>query len=376
MSRRSPGEGWNIKPYRGGYRTGYTDPSGRRRHIYARTAREARELRDKGVQDSRRGVIAPAHRSTTGEFLTAWVDDVAAHRLAPRTIERYRGIVAKHIVPSIGKVPLTKLNGQHIARLYAQKADELAPASIRYLHAVLHQALDQAVTWRMILVNPAGGVKAPRKPRVTIQPLNAAEARALLEAAAADPLLALYVAALHTGMRLGELLGLTWDAIDWSRGIIEVRGTLQRKGSNDYRLEPTKTAGSRRTVPMSATLAEALRQHKAREAERMLKMGYGRDEMTWVFTDRWGEPIYWARVTERLLRPLCRAAGIREIRFHDLRHTAASLMLSNGVPVHVVSAILGHTSPTTTLSVYAHLIPGDKDTAIGVLDRAIAGVSA
>lgn len=226
----------------------------------------------------------------------------------------------------------------------------------------------------MISVNPAQAVKPPRKPRNDIQPLNAAEARALLESAATDPLLALYVTALHTGMRLGELLGVTWDAIDWSRGIIEVRGTLHRTGPSQYELAPTKTAGSRRAVPISPTLAEALRQHRARELERLMALGYGRDDMGYVFTDRWGHPIYWGHVTDRLLRPLCRAAGIREIRFHDLRHTAATLMLQRGVPLHIVAQILGHTNPTTTLSVYAHVLPGDATAAVQQLDAALGAV--
>ena len=374
MPRRSPGEGWAIKAYRGGYRTGYTDPSGKRRHVYARTAKEAKKLRDDAIRDAQIGIIAPPHRTTTGAYLRAWVDDVAAHRLAPRTVERYRGIVTGHIIPAIGKVPLSKLTSQHIARLYAEKADALAPASVRYVHAVLRSALAQAVQWRLLSVNPANGVKPPRKPRNAIHPLNGAEARALIEATQADPLSALYVTALHTGMRLGELLGLTWEAIDWSRGAIEVRGTLQRKGPGEYAIEQPKTPGSRRTVPMSPTLAETLRSHRSRELERLMALGYGRDDMSYVFTDKWGHPIFWGHVTDRMLRPLCRQAGIREIRFHDLRHTAASLMLSNGVPVHVVSAILGHTSPTTTLSVYAHLIPGDQETAIRKLDEALGAV--
>lgn len=374
MTRRSPGEGWTIRKHKDGYRTGYTDPSGKRRHIYAATAKEAKRLRDKAIADSQIGIIAPPHRSTVGAFMVAWVDDVAAHRLAPRTVERYRGIVTRHIVPSIGKVPMSKLTSQHIARLYAEKADTLAPASVRYVHAVLRSALAQAVSWRLLAVNPAQAVKPPRKPRNDIQPLNASEARALLTVAADDPLLALYVTALHTGMRLGELLGMTWDAIDWSRGTIEVRGTLQRKGPKEYRLEAPKTERSRRTVPMIDQLAEALRQHRSREVERLLALGYGRDDMRWVFTDRWGEPIYWGHVTDRLLRPLCRQAGIREIRFHDLRHTAASMLLSHGVPVHIVADILGHTSATTTLEVYAHLMPGDKEAAMRTLGAALGAV--
>lgn len=371
MTRRSPGEGWTIRKHATGYRTGYTDPSGKRRHIYAPTAREARQKRDAAIRDSQLGIIAPPHRTTTGGFLLAWVNDVAAHRLAPRTVERYRGIISGHIVPAIGKVPLSKLTAQHIARLYADKAESLAPASVRYIHAVLRSALAQAVSWRLMAVNPAQAVKPPRKARTEIRPLNAAEARALIAAAADNPLSALYVTALHTGMRLGELLGLTWNAIDWSRSMIEVRGTLQRKGPHHYELEAPKTERSRRSVPMNATLAEALRQHRSREIERLLAIGYGRDDMGYVFTDRWGQPIYWGHVTDRMLRPLCRQAGIREIRFHDLRHSAATLMLQRGVPLHIVAQILGHTSPTTTLSVYAHVLPGDATAAVQQLDAAL-----
>lgn len=372
--RRSPGEGWKVHQTKDGrYRTGFTDPSGRRRHISAKTAKEARAKRDKALRDAQLGVIAPPHRQTVGAFLEAWINDSIAPHLAPRTVERYRGIVSKHLVPEIGRLPLSKLTAQHIQRLYADKSRDLSAASVRYIHAVLRGALQQAVLWRFLPVNPAANVRPPRKPRNEVKPLAAVEARALIEAAEGTDLYALYVTALHTGMRLGELLALTWDAIDWGRGTVEVRATLHRVGPKTYEPREPKTPRSRRTIALTPTALSALRAHRIREGERMMALGRGMGDDSLIFTDRWGEPIYWARVTERYLHPLCDKASIARVRFHDLRHTAASMMLSSGVPVHIVSQILGHASATTTLGVYAHLMPGDQESAVKTLERALVG---
>lgn len=373
MTRRSPGEGWAVIRDRHGYRTGFTDPSGKRRHIRAKTAREARAKRDAGIQEAKLGVIAPAHRQTVAAFLHQWIEHSVAPNLSPRTVERYRGIVARHIVPELGKLPMAKLTAQHIARLYAEKAAALSPASVRYIHAVLRGAMQQAVSYRLLAVNPAANVRPPRKPRSDIRPLAAPEARALLAAAVDDPLHALYVLALHTGMRLGELLALTWAAIDMGRGALEVRATLHRVGPRQYEPKEPKTARSRRTIALNAVALDTLRAHRVREAERMMALGRGMDDGSLVFTDRWGEPIYWGHVTDRMLRPLCAKAGLPAVRFHDLRHTAASMMLSSGVPVHIVSQILGHSSATTTLGTYAHLMPGDQETAMRTLEKALVG---
>lgn len=372
--RRSPGEGWTVTRRKDGrYSTGFTDPSGKRRHIYARTAREARQKRDQAIREAQQGVIAPPLRQTVGTFCTHWLNDVIAQTLAPRTVERYRGIVDRHIIPELGRIPLTRLSAQHIQRLYADKNETLAPASVRYIHAVLRGALQQAVQWHLLPLNPAQNVKPPRKSRNEVKPLGAVQARSLLEAAKGDPLEALYVSALHTGMRLGELLALDWTCIDWGRGTIEVRATLHRVGPKQYEPRPPKTARSRRTIALNGVASEALRQHRIREAERMMRLGRGMEDADLIFRDKWGEPIYWARITERHLHPLCDRAGLSRIRFHDLRHTAASMMLSSGVPVHIVSQILGHASATTTLGTYAHLMPGDQESAMRTLEKALVG---
>ena len=375
MSRRSRGEGWAIRKRTDGrgFQTGFTDHAGKRHSIHGKTALEARTKRDIAIRDSEAGVIAPLLRQTVGSFVTAWYADVQVHRLAPRSAERYHGIITRYIVPRLGKMPLARLQSQHVARLYSDLSKELQPASIRYVHAVLRQAMQQAVAWRLLAVNPCNGVKAPRKPRVEVKPLGAVQAKALLEAAKGDPLEALYVMALHTGMRLGELLALDWACVDWSRGTVDVRGTLHRVGKGNYDVQQPKTERSRRTITLNPSVLEALRQHRVREAARMLELGRGMDDSALIFTDRWGEPIYWGRVTERHLEPLCRAAGLPRITFHSLRHTAASMMLSSGVPVHIVSQILGHSSPNVTLGTYAHLMPGDQETAMRTLEKALVG---
>lgn len=367
--RRGDGEGSIRRRTPDLFEARYVDADHRRRSIYGPTRKDVASKLAAALRDRQLGVIAPSDRQTVAVFLDRWLADVAVGRLRPRTIERYTGLVRQHIAPAIGDVPIARLTPQHLVKLYAAKRADLGPSSIRYLHAVLHAALGQAVRWHLIARNPADAVAPPRPvDRQPMRYLEPDQVRQLLDAAEGDPLHALYVTAVYTGLRLGELLGLAWSSIDLDAGVLTVRVGLSRTGGSWTLAEP-KTSSSRRQVRLAAPAIAALRAHRIRQLEARLRAGEAWTEHGLVFVDAWGEPIIGAHVTERSLKPLLRAAGLPLIRFHDLRHTFASLMLSGGARVDLVSSMLGHSSPSMTLSVYAHLMPGDQDRAIARLEE-------
>jgi len=329
-------------------------------------AKLAAALRDKAA-----GLYVAGPSQTVGAFLADWLLD-AAGRLQPRTVERYAGLIRLHINPALGAIRLRKLTPQDIVRLYADLRTTLATASVAQIHAVLHSALGQAVRWHAIAHNPVAAVRSPRPMRREMRFLDPRQVRVMLDAAAGDPLEALYVAAVFTGLRLGELLGLRWRDVDLDARSLVVRHTLTRV-EGEWVLRQPKTTHSARTVRLAARAAEALRAHYIGEAERLLALGHRIGPETLVWSDRWGDPVNAWHVTERELAPLLARAGLPRVRFHDLRHSFASMMLSEGVRVDVVSRMLGHASPSITLSVYAHLMPGDEEAAVERLERRIGG---
>jgi integrase len=203
--------------------------------------------------------------------------------------------------------------------------------------------------------------------------LTVPEIHALFEACRGDELEALYVLALTTGMRQGELLALRWRDIDLERGWLDVNATLVRVAGRPRR-SPPKTDSSRRSIKLTARAISALRSHRLRMAERLMPLRARPDGDVYVFLDG-GEPLNGAHITERAFKPLLKRAGLPAIRFHDLRHCCASLLLSQGVRVDLVAQMLGHSTPAMTLQIYAHLMPGDQEEAIARLDRVLGGIA-
>ena len=375
MRRREKGDGYLARKPRadGRWRASYVGSDGRRHYLHGATKAEAREKLAAALRDKAAGLHVAGPSQTVVEFLDAWL----SHKrptVAPRTAERYAGIIEQHIGPAIGALQLRKLMPQHIADLYLALGRTLAPATIGQVHAILHGSLDQAVRWHAIARNPAAAVKAPRPARREMRFLDTAQVRTMLAEAAGDSLEALYVLAVYSGLRLGELLGLRWHDVNLDGRTLTVRHTLTR-AEGEWILRQPKTPHSRRTIRLAPIAADTLRAHYRREAERLLAMGHRVESGTLVFSDRWGDPVNPWHVTERAFKPLLRRAGLPLIRFHDLRHTFASMMLSEGARVDVVSKMLGHASPAVTLSVYAHLMPGDEEAAVARLQARIGGAS-
>ena len=313
--------------------------------------------------------------ATVAEFLEDWLQSIS-YSVRPRTARRYAEYVRLHALPSLGNLPLASLSPKDLQILYAGRMRSgLSAMSVLHLHRTLHRALGQAQRWGLIEVNPAALVDPPRPERVEMHTLSPDEASRFLKTIRGDPLEALYTLAITTGMRQGELLGLHWREVDLERSSIKVTGSLQYVPGQGLSVASPKTTRSRRNVLLSATAVDALRRHRlGQERERSARTKDWED-MDLVFTNAHGRPIYASNLLKRSFTPLLEKAGLRHIRFHDLRHTAATLLLGQRVHPKVVSEMLGHTNISITLDLYSHATPTMQREAAAAMDDLLGGSS-
>jgi integrase len=369
--RRTKGEGSITRRSDGRWQSSYLGSDGKRRYLYAQTRKEISAKHTAALRELEMGVYVAGPTQSVEQFFRSWLVDLR-DRVKPRTHERYEGQVRLHVTPVIGKLPLRKVTPQHIADLLASRRESHSAASVVHLRTVLRSAFAQAVKWNLIARNPVDAVSSPRPQRRPMTVLSPAQSQILIQETDGTEMGTLYRMALHTGMRQGELLALRWRDVDLSQGLIDVNATLVRTGGQWLRSSTKSKAGTRR-VAMAPTLRSALSRHRALQAERLLAMGIRIDDDSLLFTDGWGNPLNGAHITERSFKPLLRSLELPAVRFHDLRHAFASMMLSQGVRVDLVSQMLGHASAVTTLSVYAHLMPGDQDEAMRRLEAVLRG---
>lgn len=374
MAKRGNSEGSIYKRKDGRWAGALTLTSGRRRHLYGKTRVEVARRLTAALRERELGLPVPSERLTVAQFLVQWLG-MAQPTIRPRTAKRYGEFVRLHITPTLGRTRLSRLGPRHVQELYTRKLQEgLSAASVRQLHAVLHRALEQAVRWGLVGRNAAHLVDPPRVVRQEMRALTAEESWQLLNAARGDRLAPLYFIAMSTGMRQGELLALRWQNIDLARGSAQIRATLQRT-SEGFVFAETKTARSRRQVFLSPLAVNTLKAHRLRQIEERLSAGPLWDARDLVFCNTLGRPIEAGNLLRRNFWPLLERAGLPRLRFHDLRHTAATLLLAEGANVKIVQELLGHSSIAVTLDVYAHAIPALQREAVDSLDRVLAGVS-
>jgi integrase len=310
-------------------------------------------------------------RETVATYLHRWLDASAAHRVRPRTLAGYRLIADKHLIPAIGRVPVAKLTPAQVqAMLNARLAAGAKAQTVRNLHAVLRRALTQAVRWGVVSRNVASLVDLPRVDRTEVRGLSPLNARAVMAAVAGDRIERLVLLTLSTGLRQGEALGLRWDDVDLEACSIRVRHSLQRMPGRGVELVEPKTNRSRRTVALPASTIIALREHRKAQLAERLWAGSRWQEGGYVFTTSIGTPMIGSDVT-RHFQALLRAAGLPAMRFHDLRHGAASLLLAQGVHPRVVMEMLGHSTITLTMNVYSHVIPDLQREAATKMEAAL-----
>lgn len=351
---------------------GYRNGKRSRRWVYGKTRADvANKLRALIVAHQDGTLVAPG-RETVAQFLTRWLEDSAKSKLRPRTYASYSQVVRLHIEPNLGRVPLQRLAPHHVQRWLndLQKAG-LSPRTCQYARAILRSALGQALRWGVVSRNVATLVESPRVAKHEIHPLDPDQARALLEAVRTHRLGGLFTVALALGLRQGEALGLRWDAVDFRAGVLHVRAALQRVGK-DWQLVEPKSERSRRAVALPRVAIVALRAHRVRQKKERLLAGGDWQDTGLVFTTRTGGPLDPINVTKTFKR-LLRQAGVPEVRFHDLRHTAATFLLAQGVDARTIMETLGHSQISLTLDTYSHVLPTLQRDAADRMNRILTG---
>lgn len=344
-----------------------------RKSVYGRKYKDVQKKLAEAMGDAARGIVFNDENMTISEYMTRWLEDSAKGDLAPRTYHNYRLQIRKHISPTIGRLKLSKLTAAHVQSLYAAKLREgLKPASVRYIHAVLHRGLEQAVRFSLIPFNPAARVDPPKVRQEEITPLDSEQARVFLEAAKDDKFDALYVLSLTVGLRMGEALGLKWSDINLDANTLRVNRQLHRIRDGGGLVFSEPKNASRRTIDLPQRAVEALRNHRKRQAEEQLRAGAVWANNDLVFPTTIGSPLDAQNVVNRHFKPLLKRSGLPNIRWHDLRHTAATLLLSRGTHPKLVQHLLGHASITMTLDRYSHWIPSMGRATASAMDDVLA----
>lgn len=368
----------------------------RRRVVYGATQAEVLAKVRQVQRDVERGSLVVDDRTTLGELLERWLADVVPGRVSPATLENYRTIVAKHVLPTLGQKRLTALSPADVAHLLALKQRErlpttrgssagfagassagggsgggYSPRTVKLIRGVLVQALGQAERWGLVQRNVAALCEGPRLGRDEGRTLTLEQARALLDAAKGERLEACLVVLLSLGLRRGEALGLRWEDVDLDEGVLSVTQALKRIGGRVV-LGDVKTPRSRRRVNLSAPLIDLLRIHAERQAAERTAAGEGWVETGLVFTTATGTPIDPSNF-RRSFDAVCERAGLSGWHPHELRHSAASLMLAEQVPIEVVSRVLGHSSIRITADVYGHILAPQRQHAADAMARALWG---
>ncbi|MBX6378337.1 MAG: site-specific integrase [Clostridia bacterium] len=322
------------------------------------------------LADKDLGTFVEPSRQTLHDYLDEWLRVAAKPRVRERTYRDYEQLLRRYVRPALGSCRLAELSPVMIQDLYTRLTDQgLSPRTVRYVHSVLHNALQQAVKWRLLPQNPAKAVDLPRQKRQEMSALSQEEANRFLAAAEGTPHYTLFLVAITTGMRPSEYLALQWKDVDLKAGTVSVRRTLTR----DKAFAEPKTARSRRVIRLLPSVVQALRAHRTRQVEERLAAGARYQNLDLVFATPEGRPLDERNLVRRHFKPLLRKAGLPEtIRLYDLRHTCATLLLAGGEHPKVVSERLGHASVTLTLDTYSHVLPDMQQTSVDILERLLA----
>jgi integrase len=297
-------------------------------------------------------------KRTVGQFMLQWLEDHVKATNAPLTYRGYEQTTRMYIIPRLGKIPLERLSGQDVQRCLNQASkDGLSPSSVKNINATLKTALSTGKKWGCVERNAAKDATPPKQVKFAAKALTVEQSERLLKVMAGHRYEAIIVVALLMGLRRGEVAGLRWSEIDFNEGMLHVRTALQRIPGKGVQLQGVKSQKSHRHSPMPALcIAALLRRRQMQLAEKRAAGTKWKQDSDFVFTSRYGARI----VIEELTRELDKAlelAKLPHVRFHDLRHSTAGLLIAKGVTLKFVQEILGHANFQITADLYTHLLP-------------------
>lgn len=328
-----------------------------RKVFYGKTQKEVQDKVNQALYEQQRGMLATGPNTTVQEYLESWLEEIHKPVIRFTTYLNYSKLVKNYLVPELGKVNMHKLTPQQVQAFYTRKIKEgLSPKTVNNVHGLLHKALDNAVRWNIIPRNVCDAVTPPRIPRKEKTVLNKQQAHAFLEQIKAHRLEALLTLAIVTGMRRGELLALRWQDINTEDCSLQVNRTVSYTKDLGYTETEPKTAKSRRTIMLPVFVVDVLKQHRIHQDEQRCEVGVSWIDKDLVFTNPQGSYANESNIL-RIFKRLLVKSGLPPMRFHDLRHSAATILLSMGVHPKVVQEILGHSLIAMTMDTYSHVMP-------------------
>jgi integrase len=347
----------------------------RRWHSFKGTKRQAQNECARLINDLGRGTYVEPARTTVREFLNRWLDHMKG-QLTARSHERYTDLAQKNIAPLIGDVMLNKLRPSMISQAYAKALESgrrdrkggLSPLTIRYMHRILRQALQQAVNWQLLVRNPADSVKPPKTERKQMKALDADGTAALIEAARETSLFIPILLGALCGLRRGEITALRWRSISLEGGQASIVASTEQT-RHGVREKPPKS-GRGRVVSLPSLAVDELRLHRVRQAEELLRIGVPLTDDHHVVMKADGKPLQPRSLTHAFEKFLS-SHGFPRIRLHDLRHSHATHLLASGVHPKIAQERLGHSSVAITLDLYSHVLPGLQAEAVQRVDAAM-----
>src|SRR5260370_472013 len=355
MGGQREGDGWVFERKDGGWGVQIVLENGKKQQRYFKREKDALATRRKLLYEKEQGMLATGPQQSLGTYLERWLEQVCKLTMKPNTYKQYRSIVHHHVLPSLGNIKLQKLTAEKVQEFCAQKQNEgLSPGTVALIHSVLNTALENAVRWGLVARNVAKLVTLPHVERYEAQTLTMEQALKLLELAQGSRIETLLLVALTTGMRRGELLALRWDDIDFEKGVLHVRRTMSHIPGLGYKEGEPKTKAGRRTIELSSVTIGALKEHQVSQVQMRINAGEKWQEQGIVFCNIYGGFFNPAKVLV-LFQKLLEDAGLPHMRFHDLRHSAATILLEARVHLKMVQERLGHSTIATTADIYSHI---------------------
>jgi integrase len=383
--RRRGVDSWEIKFDLG------RDPLTKKRRVkyvsFRGKKREAENEKTRLLAEASQGLIAPSGKITVGGLLDRWLNEWAVDSLGAKTRERHAELIEKHIRPHIGAHNAAKLLPADLKALYSRlvrrddnAAGVLSPRTVLHVHRILHRAFKLGCKYGVVARNPAGVMDKTDRPAIKhdeVQILPPENRKPLLDGLKGSALYLPVLVALTTGARRGEILALTWEDVDFAKGTLRIVKAIEAT-KRRRTVKSTKTKYGRRTIKLPAVTLEALRAERARHNEQRLALGLGKAETALIFPNWEAEVTPEAPFGFTLRSPAgltkewgrkVAGLGLPKLTFHALRHTHASELIAGGVDIVAISRRLGHSNPSVTLSIYAHLYGDGDDKAARVVDR-------
>ncbi len=366
------GDSWTVRIFLG------RDTNGKRKYFNKTihgTKKDAQKYLTAKLREKDLGVFIEPASIGLGEYLDKWLEEIAKPRLRKSTFSSYEAVLKNYVKANLGTKRLSDIQAYEVQKLYNDLIKQgLSSRTVRYAHVVFSSAMKQAIKWKMIAQNPCELCELPRLEKNEMKYLSPEETTKFLDVAKDTKHFVVFLLVIESGMRPEEYLALQWKDIDFEQKALSVRRAIvwNRKGGGFNFTEP-KTKKSRRSIPISNSVINALKTHRRKQLEEKLKLGAAYQNLDLVFASEVGTPIQPKNLLDRHFRPLLIKAELPSLRLYDLRHTTATLLLSAGENPKVVSERLGHASIVLTLDTYSHVLPTMQESATNKLEKMMFG---